>query len=385
MEAHHKRMKRVVLVAVFALAPFWATAASLKALSLQATGGVTLAPGFSSSVTEYSAEVQSDISALEVSALPEQDGALVSITVNGQPTDSKTPKIAPLNTGRNVINIRAIDASTQSVRSYSVTVGRQDISAVVAKYLKLQFKDPDTGAVMPYRLFVPDGAKRSKSYPLVVFLHGGGERGNDNEKTLMANQGGTIWAMPKEQAKRPAFVLVPQARDSWDGGFGLTRGPDNKLSLARVFEPTQDIKVAHRLLMSVLDAYPNIDRKRLYVTGLSQGGFGAWNWNIAHPELFAAVVAIAGGAEPSAVKVLKDKPAWAFHAASDPVIPVSYGRDTIAALKAAGGQPRYTEYAADTYFYPMAHFSWVPAFRDTTMREWLFSQTQTLSQSQTHR
>ncbi|MBS1230552.1 MAG: hypothetical protein H6R17_3829 [Proteobacteria bacterium] len=375
MGIRNQLMKKVVLATVLAFSPLWATAAGLKALSLQATGGVTLAPNFVSSVTEYRSAVQSDIAAVEVSAQPEQEGALISITVNGQPTNSKTPKLASLKTGQNVINVRVAEPNTQTLQSYAVTVERQDVGAVLAKFRKLEFKDPATGAVMPYRLFVPQSYQRSKSYPLVVFLHGGGERGNDNEKTLTANQGGTIWAMPGQQRKHPAFVLVPQARDKWDGGFGLTRGPDNQLSLARVFETTDDLKTAHNLLLKVLDEYPSINRKRLYVTGLSQGGFGAWNWNIAHPELFAALVAIAGGADPAAVKVLKDKPAWAFHAASDPVIPVTYGRNTVEALKAAGGQPHYTEYDASTYFYPMAHFSWVPAFRDAAMREWLFAQS----------
>jgi len=304
MGIRNQLMKKLVLATVLAFCPLWATAAGLKALSLQATGGVTLAPSFVSSVTEYRSAVQSDIAAVEVSAQPEQEGALISITVNGQPTDSKTPKLASLKTGQNVINVRVADANTQTLQSYAVTVERQDVGAVLAKFRKLEFKDPATGAVMPYRLFVPHGYQRSKSYPLVVFLHGGGERGNDNEKTLTANQGGTIWAMQGQQRKHPAFVLVPQARDKWDGGFGLTRGPDNQLSLARVFETTDDLKTAHNLLMKVLDDYPSINRKRLYVTGLSQGGFGAWNWNIAHPELFAALVAVAGGADPAAVKPL---------------------------------------------------------------------------------
>ena len=267
MRFGNQGMNRAVLATLLALAPLCAVAAGLKALSLQATGGVALTPRFAPSVTEYTLDVQSDIAALEVNAQPEQEGALVSITVNGQPTDVKAPKMAPLVTGRNVINIRVGDANTQTVQSYAVVVERQDIAAVVAKFRKLEFKDSATGAVMPYRLFVPDGYRRTKSYPLVVFLHGGGERGTDNEKTLTANQGGTIWAMPKEQAGHPAFVLVPQARDAWDGGFGLTRGPDNKLSLARVFETSEDLKTAHSLMTKVLAEYPNIDRKRLYVTG----------------------------------------------------------------------------------------------------------------------
>ena len=374
MHMRTQLLGKVSLAAALALTPLWASATGLKALSLQVTGGVTLAPAFVASTTEYTADVQSDIAAVQITAQPEPAGALVSLTVNGKATDSKAPNIAPLATGQNVINIRVVDSQTQTLKSYSITINRQDISALLTKFRKLEFKHPQTGATMPYRLFVPEKLERSKSYPLVVFLHGGGERGSDNEKTLTANQGGTIWAMPKEQARRPAFVLVPQARDSWDGGFGLTRGPDNTLSLARVFEVAEDLKTANALLMKVLDEYPNIDRKRLYVSGLSQGGFGAWNWNLTQPKLFAGMLAIAGGAEPSRVSVLKDKPIWAFHAASDPVIPVSYGRNAIEAVKAAGGKPRYTEYDSATYFYPMAHFSWVPAFQNASMREWLFSQ-----------
>lgn len=370
-------MKKATLLAVLALSPLLASAVELKALSVQATGGITLAPGFVSSVTEYRAAVQSDIAAIEVNVQTDPADAVVSLAVNGKAPDAKTPRIAALMTGENLISIRVFDAATQTLKSYSITIEREDIGPVVAAFGKSQFKDPDTGALMPYRLFVPEKAKgkRSGKFPLVIFLHGGGERGSDNEKTLIANQGGTVWAMPKAQARHPAFVLVPQARDNWDGGFGLTRGPDNTLSLSRVFETSADLRTAHALLMQVLKEHPAIDRKRLYVTGLSQGGFGAWNWNIAYPGLFAGMVAIAGGADPARVSVLKDKPVWAFHAAADPIIPASYGRNAVAALKAAGGKPRYTEYDSGTFFYPMAHFSWVPAFANPAMREWLFSQS----------
>lgn len=370
-------MKKASLLALLALGPLLASAGELKSLSVQATGGITLAPRFAPAVTDYRAAVQSDIAAVEVNVQAEPADAVVSLAVNGKAPDSKAPRIAPLMTGENLISIRVFDAATQTLKSYSITIEREDIGPVVAAFQKSQFKDPGTGALMPYRLFVPEKAKgkRAGKFPLVIFLHGGGERGTDNEKTLTANQGGTVWATPKAQAKHPAFVLVPQARDHWDGGFGLTRGPDNTLSLSRVFEPTADLGTAHALLMKVLKEHPSIDRKRLYVTGLSQGGFGAWNWNIAQPGLFAGMVAIAGGADPARVGVLKDKPVWAFHAAADPIIPVSYGRNAIDALKAAGGKPRYTEYDNGTFFYPMAHFSWVPAFANPAMREWLFSQS----------
>lgn len=348
-----------------------AHAGDLRQLGLLATGGVELSPNFSPTTRHYQAVVQSDIAAVQVQAQPAQDGAVVTVTVNGQPTDPKQPLLLPLNTGANTVRIHVGGPASTD---YELSIQRQDLSAVVASFQKLEFTDPSTGARMPYRLYAPKNMVTGQKYPLVVFLHGGGERGDDNEKTLTANQGGTIWALPEEQAKRPAFVLVPQARAVWDGGFGQTRNANNELFLGKVFTHTQDTQTAHKLLMKVLREYPQIDTARLYATGLSQGGFGVWSWNLAHPELFAAVVSIAGGADPQEVAALRHKPIWTFHAAADPVIPVEYSRQSANALQAAGSQVRYTEYPLGTYFYPVAHFSWVPALRNAEMREWLFKQ-----------
>lgn len=110
------------------------------------------------------------------------------------------------------------------------------------------------------------------------------------------------------------------------------------------------------------------------MTGLSQGGFGTWNINLLHPDLFAAMVPICGGAHPSQVPKLASKPIWAFHAEDDPVTPVRYSRNAIAALRKAGGNPIYTEYPSGTFFDPNAHFSWVYAYGNEAMREWLFKQ-----------
>ncbi len=355
---------------VFALA-LPVHAADLKQLSLQVTGGAELSPAFAPGVRSYQVSVQSDIAAVLIQAQPETAGAAVTLTVNGQPADAKQPLMANLKTGTNKVGLRIQGSASDD---YELVIHRQDVSDVVASFLKLEFTDPVTQARMPYRLYVPRQMKAGEKYPLVVFLHGGGERGDDNEKTLTANQGGTIWALPQEQAQRPAFVLVPQARAVWNGGFGVTRNPNNEIFLGNVFPLAQDTQTAHQLLMKVLKDHPQIDTRRLYATGLSQGGFGVWAWNLAHPDLFAAVVPIAAGANPQAVAALKDKPIWAFHAEADPVIPVSFSRQSVSALRAAGSPVRYTEYPADTYLHPMAHFSWVPALKNASMREWLFQQ-----------
>ncbi len=235
---------------------------------------------------------------------------------------------------------------------------------IASKFLSFTYKE------MPYRLFVPENYDKNKSYPLVLFLHGGGERGTDNEKQLVGNEGALIWATPENQTKHPAFVLAPQARPDHDGGFGITRNSNNQISLERVFELSDDLHTAYEILQLVRENY-NIDSHRLYCTGLSQGGFGTYNLNMAYPDLFAAMVPIAGGGDPSKAYLLVNKPIWNFHAVDDTIIPVSFSSNIIEAIRNAGGTPIYTEYPAELGY---NHGSWVPAYENEEMIEWVFKQ-----------
>lgn len=254
-------------------------------------------------------------------------------------------------------DVKGKTKSEEVTLSYTIE-SREDI---VNKFLKLQYNH------MPYRLYVPDNYDPNRSYPLVLFLHGGGERGTDNEKHLLANDGAIVWAKPENQAKHPAFVLAPQARATPDGGFGLTRDSNNELNLDRVFQFSEDLGTAYEILQQVRSEY-NIDSRRLYSTGLSQGGFGTFNLNIAYPDLFAAMVPIAAGGDPEKADRIVDKPMWVFHAADDTVIPVSYSRNIVAAIKANGGDPIYTEYPTG------GHASWEPAYANQEMIDWMFKQ-----------
>ncbi|UGB32896.1 MULTISPECIES: chitobiase/beta-hexosaminidase C-terminal domain-containing protein [Bacillaceae] len=267
---------------------------------------------------------------------------------------------------RGHVNEKALTKNKGNTRSEVVTfnynfVNREDIAN---KFLEFEYNN------MPYRFYIPENYDPSVSYPLVLFLHGGGERGSDNQKQLLANDGAIIWAAPENQSKNPAFVLAPQARNQHDGGFGITRNSDNIVDLAKVFEFSEDLEKAHKILQKVIEDY-NIDQNRLYSTGLSQGGYGTFNLNIAYPDLFAAMVPIAGGGNPETVHVLKDKPIWAFHAEDDAVIPVSHTRNAIKAIKEAGGNPIYTEYPAELGY---NHASWVPAYDNKDMINWMFRQ-----------
>lgn len=226
---------------------------------------------------------------------------------------------------------------------------------------------------MPYRLYIPENYHPNRaSYPLVLFLHGGGERGNDNIKHLLASDGAIIWATEKCQMENPTFVLAPQANDHANGGFGLTRNAiqNEKIELSRVFQTSDDLLLAHELLMFVIEKY-SVDQNRLYITGLSQGGFGTYNLNMLYPDLFAAMVPIAGGGDPEKASLLVDKPIWNFHAEDDDIIPVEYSRRIIQSIKNAGGKPKYTEYPVDKGY---KHGSWLPTYHRQDMIDWVFKQ-----------
>ena len=342
---------------------------SLKDITLYATGGAYLTPAFTPVQQDYTVTVNSDIAEAQIVALAAADN---TFTINDQAVASGAAYTAKLEVGGNVYALQ-VTAPDGAAKTYTITITKEDIKPVADKFLKLTYTDAETGQTMPYRLFVPEKYDAQQTYPLVLFLHGGGERGDDNEKQILANQGATIWAKPDEQAKRPCFVLAPQAHNAPDGGFGITRDAENKLSLKRVFEFSPDLKLAVKTLEKVLAEY-SIDNTRIYATGLSQGGFGVWNLGATYPDVFAAIVPICGGVDPALAGKLASKPIWAFHAAEDPIIPVSYSRNSISAIRNVGGNPRYTEYASGTYLKPMEHFSWALAYQTVEMREWLFSQ-----------
>jgi predicted peptidase len=278
-----------------------------------------------------------------------------------------------------------VSASNGKSTTYTITVTRENIQPVADKFLKLNYADPDTGITMGYRLFVPENYDSTKTYPLVLFLHGAGETGSDNEIQLTANQGAAVWAKPEEQAKHPSFVLAPQSNR--DPEADLTKNNFGKIGWTSLmltgpvvsdtgnpFQPLDQLVTAYDILTKVMGEY-SVDPKRVYVTGVSMGGFGTFAIAIAHPDDFAALVPICGGGDPTKLSTIAKIPIWIFHAEEDPAIPVQFSRDSDAALKAAGGTPKYTEYPKGTFFFPIAHFSWVPTYANSEMRDWLFQQS----------
>jgi predicted peptidase len=228
----------------------------------------------------------------------------------------------------------------------------------------VRVREGDATLDFAYRLLKPEpaaleaGARR----PLVVFLHGAGERGTDNVKQLKYLP---AWlAEPANRGRHPAFVLAPQCRAderwvdvSWADGT----------STPQAEKPTTDMAAALAALEDVI-AREAVDPARIYLTGLSMGGYGSWDLATRMPERFAAVVPVCGGGDDRGAARLAGLPIWCFHGDADRAVPVARSRDMIAAVRRAGGRPIYSELAG------VGHDSWTPAYRDPFVLDWLFAQ-----------
>ena len=225
------------------------------------------------------------------------------------------------------------------------------------------------GRTYTWQVFVPAAVSSGEetSPAVILFLHGAGQTGSDGVRQTEIG----LPAVLRERPDFPALVVMPQTpRGAWWG--------------------TPEIE---RMALAALDAAVaefGGDPERTYLTGLSLGGYGTWALAYRHPERFAALVPVCGGIttrrtripvpdwHPSAThpedpwaetaRVVADIPVWLFHGGEDRRVPTEESRRMVAALEAAGAQPKYTEYPG------VGHDSWVPAYREEGLYEWLFSQ-----------
>lgn len=221
------------------------------------------------------------------------------------------------------------------------------------------------GDSLPYRMIRPESAKAGKKYPLVLFLHGAGERGNDNERQL--THGGQMFLNPVNREKYPAFVLIPQCPA--DSYWAYTERP--KSLLPADMPVGQEMSSLTRTLKQLLDTYlamPEVDKKRIYIVGLSMGAMGTYDLVVRYPEIFAAAVPICGSVNPSRLSAAKKVKFRIFHGDADDVVPVEGSRAAYRALKAARADVEYIEFPGCN------HGSWNPAFNYPGFIEWLFKQ-----------
>ena len=224
------------------------------------------------------------------------------------------------------------------------------------------FSDPDTGLTLPYRLFVPAACTAEQPCGLLLFLHGAGERGDDNQAQLGNNALG--FTRPAVQEGNPSIVVYPQCPldmqwvdAPWArGSYSLAETPISR-----------PLAAALRLLTWLQTKYP-VDPNRLLVTGLSMGGYGTWDVVARYPGMFAGMIALCGGGDPTQAMVIRELPIWAYHGDRDEAVPVRGSRLMIRALREAGGSPHYTEVARH------GHDVWTIAYRDVEVMRWLLAQ-----------
>ncbi len=217
------------------------------------------------------------------------------------------------------------------------------------------------GDSLLYRLLFPD-YNTVRKLPLVIFLHGSGERGNDNEAQL--KWGAYNFSTDKNMMLHPAFVIAPQcpANASWDN---VSNENEDKISFAAT--PSKTMALLKELIDETIKKLP-VDTNRIYITGLSMGGFGTFDAISSYPNLFAAAVPVCGGGDLSKVQAIKHIPMWIVTGAEDSAVSPVFSIEMTRALQKAGAHPGFTQYPE------VGHFSWIMAYSDPLIMEWLFRQ-----------
>lgn len=225
-------------------------------------------------------------------------------------------------------------------------------------------KNNDT---LPYRLLLPEGYNPAKKYPLIIFLHGSGERGNDNEKQL--THGAALFLKAENRKKYPAIIVFPQCsqRSFWSNVKITGAGRDRSFDFQTGGEPTFPMLLLTELVASLRGKY-QVNQHKIYVMGLSMGGMGTFELVNRMPETFAAAIPICGGANPKIAPNLRGTDWWVFHGGKDDVVLPLYSEQMVTAMKRSKVKVKYT-------LFPEAnHNSWDPAFATANLLPWLFKQ-----------
>ena len=221
-----------------------------------------------------------------------------------------------------------------------------------------------TGTSLPYRMYVPADYDPTKSYPLVLSFHGAGERGTDNTHIF---RGGSIMQRllhPNERKEHPCIILAPQCNPS--SQWVLSPWDPGTYDHSKI-QKSPYMAAAEELLEQVLENY-SVDQSRLYVSGISMGGFGTWDIISRNPDKFAAAIPICGGTDASYLEGLKGFPIRTFHAADDGIVSCVGTRKANEILN-GHGDFKYTEYSSG------GHLIWDKAHKTGDLTDWLFAQS----------
>jgi len=253
---------------------------------------------------------------------------------------------------------KGLPASADS--QYTIAITKAGKQTKRSTFLKQVYKGKDD-RMIPYQFLVPESLNTDHMYPLLVFLHGAGELGDDNSRQTVNFPENFL----SEESMRdyPCFVIAPQCpgTDAW------VSFPDYPENTKTTLDPTAAAVITIELIERLLKEY-NIDGRRIYITGISLGGEGTFDMAGRRPDLFAAAVPICGIADPDKAARMKEVPFWIFHGEKDDINPVKYSRMIFKILTDLGGSPKYTEYEG------AGHDIWQRAYNEPDLLPWIFKQ-----------
>jgi predicted peptidase len=239
------------------------------------------------------------------------------------------------------------------------------IAQDLTQYQKREYVNNE-GKALPYRILYPENYDKNKKYPLVLVLHGAGERGTDNEKQLV--HGSKLFLKEENRKAFPCFVVFPQCPE--ENYWSSVKMDRTKTPIIRDFDYSSPLTLPMQLSMELLKklvAQESIDKSRLYITGLSMGGMGTFEMVCRYPKTFAAALPICGGGDKDSYdKSVKKTYFWVFHGTNDAVVDVKFSREMVDRLKELKVPVRYTEYPG------INHNSWDNAFAEPDFLSWMF-------------
>ncbi len=232
-------------------------------------------------------------------------------------------------------------------------------------FIKSEFK-AQGGMIMPYRILFPPNYDKKAKYPVVLFLHGAGERGNDNDKQL--THGALLFLSQNARSNYPAIVLFPQcpAEDFWSAVKILRDSTKVTMDFNYTSAPTGALTAAIELTQMIMTKEA-ADPSRIYIAGLSMGGMGTFEAVYRYPHLFASAIPICGGDDKHYDKRILNTAFWIFHGDADEVVSVDLSRKMAQRLGELNARIKYTEYPG------VNHNSWDNAFSEQDFLSWLFS------------
>ena len=272
------------------------------------------------------------------------------------------------------VTIKLEDGSNSS--TYTIEITREEDTAAYKLFKEASYTGSN-GVELPYLLYLPTNYDESKKYPVVFALHGSGQRQQPLDMVLKRYQMATVWAKDSEKGHNECIVFAPQCLvedpdiENWTTLMAYWSDP---VKYPDPYTGMPQLDAAYELLLKILKEY-SCDLDRIYMTGLSAGGFATFTLSKRYPDLFAALAPNASGADPNGLEAIKGIPIWLFQAAGDPLVKTDeFYYPTIEALDKAGIEYKKSFYEEGAVFFPTAHFSWVAMYANEEFRDWLFEQ-----------